>query len=149
MLNVVAVENSQLDGAADAVVSTKSSAFGSEPFTVDVGLDRVVEEVDINVDELVAHHVHVALQANHWSVLMALSSGLADDNVASLVNLGLKVALTAKLFQILNHLLLMLRGARNFVDFCKLLEYASRFQFAITHFFLISLCCYNNNLNFQ
>ena len=108
MLNVVAVENSQLDSATDTVVSTKSSALGSEPFAVDVGLDRVVEEVDVNIYELVAYHIHMALQTNHRSVLVSLGSGLADDNVAGLVNLGFEIALTAKLFQILNHLLLML-----------------------------------------
>ena len=140
MLDVVAVEDGQLDGAANTVVCTESSALGCKPLAVNVGLDSICLEVDVNVYKLVAYHVHVALQTHHRSVLVALCGRLADDDVASLVYLVLKVALLGKLLKIINHLLLMLRRTRNLVDFSKLLEYASRFQFTITHFFLISLC---------
>ena len=140
MFYIVAVEDSQLNSAANTVVCTKCCAFSCKPLAVNVCLDSICLEVDVNVYKLVAYHVHVALKAYHRSILVPLGGRLSDNDVASLVYLVLKVALLGKLLKILNHLLLVLRRTRNLVDFSKLLEYASRFQFAITHFFLISLC---------
>ena len=89
VLDVVAVEDSQFDGASDAVVSTESCALSVEPFAVDISLNSVGVEVEVYVYEFVADHVHVALQDECRSVLMTLCSRLADYYVARLVGLGL------------------------------------------------------------
>ena len=89
MLYVVAVEDGKLYGAAYAVVGTEGCALGCEPFAVDVGLDGIFREVDINIDELVAHHVHVALKDEGGAAFLALGCGLAYDDVSCLVDLCL------------------------------------------------------------
>ena len=96
VLDVVAVEDGKLDGTSDAVVSTESGALSSEPLTVYVSLDRVLEEVDVYVYELVAHHVHVALENKRRRILVTLSGGLADDDVTGLVGYGLKSVFLTK-----------------------------------------------------
>ena len=89
MLDVVAVQQGQLDGAADTVVGAQRGALGLQPLTVHIGLDGIVLEIDLHIDELVADHVHVALQDDAGLVLHARRGGLADDDVASLIDLGL------------------------------------------------------------
>ena len=58
--------------------------------------------------ELVAYHVHMALQYHGLPVLVARSSRLADYHVACLVYIGLKSVALAKLLEIVNHLFLTL-----------------------------------------
>ena len=83
-------------------------------------------KMEFNIDELVADHVHVALQDDAGLVLHARRGGLADDDVASLIDLGLQAALLTECFQVLDHLLLVLGRTGNCVDFCELLKDASR-----------------------
>lgn len=119
MLDVVAVQQGQLDGAADTVVGAQRGALGLQPLTVHIGLDGIVLEIDLHIDELVADHVHVALQDDAGLVLHARRGGLADDDVASLIDLGLQAALLTECFQVLDHLLLVLGRTGNCVDFAN------------------------------
>ena len=127
MLQVVAVEDGQLYGTADAVVGTQRRALSGQPLAVDIGLDGVAVEVELHVDELVAHHVHVALQDDRLSVFVAFGGWLAYDDVTGFVDFRVQTASLAPVFQILNHFLLALRRAWNFVDLRKLLEDNGRF----------------------
>ena len=86
MLDVVGIEDGQFDGAAYAVVGAEGGAFGCKPLAVDIGADGVVVEVELHVDQFVAHHVHVALQDDRLAVLIALGGWFADDDVARLVH---------------------------------------------------------------
>ena len=122
MLNVVAVEDSQLNGAADAVVGAERRALGLHPFAVDNGQNGVVVEVVLHLGQLLAHHVHVTLQDDGGLLLHARRGRLTDDDIASLVNQRVQVVALAELTEILNHFLLALRWARDGVDSGKLLE---------------------------
>ena len=135
VLNVVRVEDGQLNGTADAVVGTQRRALRAHPFAIDIGLDGILVEVELHVHQLLAHHVHVALQNHRGAVFQALRGRLADDDVARFVHLRRQAAALAKLFQKRNHFLLTLRGARNLVDACELLKHACRFQFDVVHCF--------------
>ena len=108
MLYVVSIEDGQLYGAANAIVGTKGSALCRQPFAVNVCLYGVLVEVELNVNKLVAYHVHMALQYHGLPVLVARSSRLADYHVACLVYIGLKSVALAKLLEIVNHLFLTL-----------------------------------------
>ena len=108
VLDVVAGQDGQLYGVAYAVVGTQRGALGTQPVAVDVGLDGVVVEVEVNVDELVAHHVHVALQHHGGAVFVALGGRLLDEHVASLVDHCLKAVALAEVLEIFNHFLLVL-----------------------------------------
>ena len=127
MLDIVAGEDGQLDGTADTVVGTEGGSLCRQPFTVDIGLDGVLVEVERHVYQFVAHHIHVALQDHRLAVLHTLGGSLADQHVARLVNFRLQSVALAPVLQIRNHLLLALRRAGNFVNLRKLFEDNSRF----------------------
>ena len=129
MLDVIGVENGQLDSIADTVVSTECGAFGVHPVAVHISLDGIFGEVEVQVDQLVAHHIHVALYDGRSTVLITFRGGLAYQHVARVVDLGLKSMIFAKLFQVSDHLFLMLGRTGNLINLSKLLENASRFQF--------------------
>ena len=143
VLQVVAIKDGQFDGASNAVVGAQRGALGLQPFAVNLRLDGVVVEVEVHVNQFLTHHVHVALQDDGGLVLHALGGGLADDDVSRLVNHGFEAAALSELPEELNHFLLALRGAGNFIDACKLLEHACRLQFFFNHNFtlyLLNLC---------
>ena len=123
MFNVVGLEDGQLDGAADTVVGTQRGAFGAQPLTIDISLDGILVEVEVHIDQLVAHHIHVALQNHRLTVLVAFGGRLADKHIACFVDFGLQLMALTPLLKVFNHLLFVLRRAGNFVNLCKLLEY--------------------------
>ena len=108
VLDIVAVEHGQFHGHADAVVGTEGGAFGLQPLAVDIGLYGVVIEVDVHVDEFLAHHVHVALQHHLGTVLVARGGGLADEHIAGVVYLRFQSMALAEFLQEGNHPLFML-----------------------------------------
>ena len=122
MLHIVSLQESQLHSTADAVVSTQGGTLSGEPLTVDVGLDGVTVEVNLHVHELVAHHVHVALQDDRLAVLHALGGRLANQDVAGFIYFGLQLVAFTPLAEILNHLFLTLGRAGNLVNSGKLFE---------------------------
>ena len=127
MYKVFAIEDGQFDGTTDTVVGTERGALGAEPFAIDIGLNGIAVEVEVYVDQFLAYHVHMALQDDGLTVFHTRSSWFANEHVARLVDQCLEVVVFAECFQVLNHLLLTLRGARDFVDACELFEHASRF----------------------
>ena len=127
MLDVVAVEHCQLDGTTYTVVGTQCGTLGAQPFSVYISLDGILVKVELDIHQLVANHVHVALQDYRLAVLVAGGGGLAYQYVACLVDYSLETMVFTKLLEILNHLLLALGGAWNLIDFSKLLKHASRF----------------------
>ena len=133
MAHIGAVKKGQLDGAADTVVGAKRGAFSTKPLSVYIGLDGVVVEVDLHVHQLVAYHVHVALQHHSLAVFVTRGGSLAYQHVAGLVYQRLQAALAAETGQIVYHLFLTLRGTGNGVDTGKLLEYTLGGQFCIFH----------------
>ena len=91
VLYIIGVENCQFDGTSDAVVSSQCCTFSLKPLAVYIGLYGIFVEVELNVDQLLANHVHVALQNDGFAVLHSWCGALADDDVARFVDYGLKV----------------------------------------------------------
>ena len=123
VLNLIAVEDSQFDGATDTVVGTKSRALGSKPFTVNIRLNGILVEVKLYIHEFVAHHVHVALQDNRLTVFHTLGGWFTDNHVTRFIHLCVKIMTLSPLTEIINHFLLALGRAGDFVYSRKLLEY--------------------------
>ena len=139
MLNIVACQDSQLDGAAYTVVSTQCGSLSLEPFSVYVSLDGVFVEVEIHIHQLITNHVHVALQDDGFSVLVAWGGCFSDEHITGFIYQRFKLMSFTERFQKLNHVLLVLGRTRYFVDFCELLEHESRLQFTFIHLFSIIL----------
>ena len=95
MLNVVGLEYGQLNGTANAVVGTQRGALGAQPLAVDIGLDGIEVEVELHIHQLVAHHVHVALQDDGLALLVAWRGAFAYDDVTRLVDVRLQMVALA------------------------------------------------------
>ena len=122
MLDVVALQQRQFHRTADTIVGTQCGTFGSQPLTINVGLDGVVVKVNLIVHQFVTHHIHVALQDNGLTVLHTWRGRFTDNDIARLVNIGCQSVALAPLFQVGNHFLFTLRRAWNLVDLRKLFE---------------------------
>ena len=127
MLDVVAIKDGQFDGTADTIVGTEGSTLSRQPFAVDVCLDGILVEIELHIDEFVAHHIHVALQDDGLAVLHPFGGRFADNHVARLVHISVESVTLTPVLEVVNHLLFALRRTRNLVNLCKLLEYYSRF----------------------
>ena len=127
MLYVVRRQQSQFHGTADSIVGTQRGTLCRQPLSIDIGFDGVVVEVYLVVHQLVAHHVHVALQNDGLTVLHAFGGRFTDDDVARLVDFSIQSVALAPRLQVLNHLLFTLRRAWNLVNLRKLFEDYSRF----------------------
>ena len=127
VLDVAAFQQCQFHSTSYTVVGTQRGTLGSQPLTVNIGLDGVGIEIELHIDELVTHHIHVALQDDGLAVFHTFGGRLANDDVAGFIDFRVQAAALAPLFQISNHLLFTLRRAWNFVNLRKLLEDNSRF----------------------
>ena len=132
---VVAVEDCELNGAADAVVSTQCRAFGSEPFAVDVGLMGSLWKSNSTSTSL-SHTMSMWLcRITVGAFSCPLVAGLRMITLPCLVGFCLQSVLLPNSFRYSIICSSCFEGRWNLVNLCKLLENA-RFQFAITHFSL-------------
>ena len=108
MLNVVALQQCQFHSTADTVVGTQCSTLGSQPLTINIGLDRIFVKIKLYINQLVTHHIHVALKDDSLTVLHTRCGRLTDDDITCLINVGSQSAALTPLFQVCNHLLFTL-----------------------------------------
>ena len=76
VFDVVAFQHGQLHSHANTVVGTKGCALSLQPFAVNIALYGVLVKVELHVNQLVAHHICMALQYNNLSVFVARCSRL-------------------------------------------------------------------------
>ena len=124
VLNVVRFEQSHFHSDSDAIVSAERSAFRFHPFTIDIGLDGILREVEVDVAILLADHIHVALQDDCLAVLHSWGCRLADDDVSCFVSAGIESKFLSEIEQELNHLFFLFRWARDLIHLCKAFEHA-------------------------
>ena len=105
MLNIIALQNGEFNGATNTVVGTKSGALSSKPFAINIGLDGVFVEIKLYIDKFIANHVHVALQYDRLAVFIAWSGSLADNDVADFIDMSVQTMAFTPVSQVLNHFL--------------------------------------------
>ena len=127
MLDVVAVKDGKFHSHTDTIVGTQGRPLGTHPLPVNIGSDTLLVKIYRQLWQTVAHHIHVTLEDNRLTVLIARGGSFADDNVAHLVDNSLQTMALTKVLQVLNHLLFTLRRAWNFVNLRKLFEDNGRF----------------------
>ena len=88
VLDVVGSQQRQLHRTAYTVVGTQRGSLGGQPLAINIGLDGVVVEVYLVVHQLVAHHIHVALQDDRLAVFHTLGGWFADNDIACLIDFG-------------------------------------------------------------
>ena len=112
----------------DAVVGAEGCAVGRHPLAVDIGLDRVLEEVEHLVVVLLRHHVQMGLQDHPFAVLHARRRGLAHIDVVGLVLAALQPEAAGRVEDVPADLLLVVRRTGNIGDPGKMLPDQSGFQ---------------------
>ena len=118
-MNQVGIGKSGQSGShADAVVGAEGSSVGPHPLAVDDGMDWSGGEVETLVVAL-AYHIHVALEDERGSVLMAGSGGFAENHVADAVGMGVDAVGFGIVENELTYFLLLLGGAGDFGDFIE------------------------------
>ena len=95
-------------GHTQAVVGAERRAHGGDPFALDDGLDRVLEEIVDGLRSLLRHHVHMALENDSLAVLIARRGGNAHDHISCLVGKRLDLVLLGPVEQVFAHNLLVL-----------------------------------------
>ena len=124
----VVLEHGEDRRHADAVVGPERRAVGRHPLAVDVGVDRVLLEVEDLVVVLLRHHVEVCLQDHALAALHALRGRFAHVDVVRLVLTALQPFRAGEVEDVAADLLLMVRGARDAHDFGKMFPDKRRFE---------------------
>ena len=96
MLQSVVFEHGKFHGTAYAIVSPQCGALGLQPFTVNIGFDGVVVKIDIHINQLLAHHVSMALQNQRLPVFIPLGGRFADNHISGFVNHGFQTMFFSK-----------------------------------------------------
>ena len=128
MLDGVVVQDGKDGGNADAVIGAQRGAVGRQPFAVKHRLDGILEEVELLVAVLLAHHIHMGLQADALRMLIAFRCRLADQHVAQLVAEGFKAVVAAEFLQIGRNFLFVFRRTRDLHNLAKITPYRGGFQ---------------------
>ena len=121
MLEGVIGENGHHIGCADTIVCAERRITCRHPLAIDVGIDRVLGEVMLDVAILLGHHVDVGLQGHHGASFEARSSRLADEYIARSIMLSLEVQTLCQSKEVLLDRLSVERRAG---DLCEIIEVA-------------------------
>ena len=95
MLDIIRCQDGQLDGTTDTVVGTQCGSLGCKPLTIYIGLDSVLVKIELYINQLIAHHIHMALQNNGLAVLHTLGGGLTYNHITGFVNFCIQIVALA------------------------------------------------------
>ena len=140
MLDGRVLEHGKAHRDTDAVVGTQGGAVRRHPFTVHIGVDRVLQEVMGRVGRLLRDHVHMALEDDTAPVLEARGGRSAEDDVAGLVLEDLHVVFLAPVQQIFDDLPFMLGRARNLGQTIEITPNYLGFQIFDAHIINVLVC---------
>ena len=104
---------------AHAVVRAEGRVARRDPLAVDVGVDRVAEEVVRYAGVLLRHHVDVRLQHDRLPPLVARRGGFADEHIAHLILVRLQAMLLSEGLEVIRYLFRVTRRTR---DLCEVVE---------------------------
>ena len=85
MRNVIGLHHGQNSRYTDAVVGSECRPVSGDPVAIDVGVDRVLGEIERLVVVFLRNHIHMGLQDNPLARLHPFCGGLAQDYVAGFV----------------------------------------------------------------
>ena len=112
----VVLEDGQCHRQPDAVVGTQRGAAGFEPAVVLIGLDGVVQRVEVTAGIGHTHHVHV-VENHHWcGVLVSRRGGLANHHAVLRVAVVAQPQPLGPLAQEVGHTTLVVRRPRNLIQ---------------------------------
>ena len=120
MLDAIIGEHGKCSSHTDTIIGTQCGTIGLEPVAINNETDGVGHKVVINALVALTHHIHVRLQDDGLAVFHTGCGRLADNDVASLIDLGGQAVRLAELTQPSTHLLLMLRRMRDATNFFKI-----------------------------
>ena len=95
---------------AYTVIGAESGSFRTHPFTDDLGLYGVFDEIVVGVGGLLRHHVHMGLENDSATLLITGRSGCLHDYVTGFVGLDVNALFLAPCEQEFAHFFFVLGG---------------------------------------
>ena len=103
-------------GHTDSVVGTERGAAGLHPVAVDIGFNRILEEIVFNVVVLLGHHVHMGLKYHRRRIFMTRRGGFGHHHIAHLIGTHGYGVFLCEIEEKRTNLFFMTGGTRNFRD---------------------------------
>ena len=128
VLQRIVLQHGQNRRRTDTVVGPQRRTVGRHPVAVDVGADRVFQEVELLVVVLLRHHVEMRLQDHPRTVLHALRGGFAHVDVVRRILAALQPQRAGHIQHVAADLLLMERRTRNLRHRREVLPHECGFQ---------------------
>ena len=122
------LQHSQNGRSTDAVVGTQGRTIGRHPLAIDVGLDRVGQEVKLLVVVLLGHHIQVGLNHHTHAVLHTLRGSLTHIDVVAFILLPLQPLGLREVDDVLTNRLLVTRRTGNLGHGGKMFPNQSGFE---------------------
>ena len=126
MFQCIIFEHSQCEADTNAVIGSKRGALRGNPLTVNLCLDRVLQEIMHRFGSLLRHHVHVRLKDDSPSVLVSRSSGLSENYISRFISLDSDIVLLTPFKKKLLCFFLMLGRTGNLRKIVEVGPYAFR-----------------------
>ena len=123
MRYLIAVKKCQSISYSNSIIATKAGLICPDILSVCLQLKRILLHVDLGALFTYSQHVHVSLQDNRLMILIALSSGLFDDNIKRLILSHIEISVLCEFHKEIANLLYILRAMRNITDFLKPFKY--------------------------
>ena len=126
MFQCIIFKHCQCEADTDAVIGSKRGALRGNPLTVNLCLDRVLQEIMHCFGSLLRHHVHVRLKDDTPSVLVSRSSRLSENYISRFISLDSDIVLLTPFKKKLLCFFLMLGRTWNLRKIVEVGPYAFR-----------------------
>ena len=105
VLDGLVSQNGERGGNTSTIISTQRGSRSHQVLAVDnAGSQRILAQINLNVVILLDDHIHMALKAHHGLVLASGVGSLADNQVLTLIHVGLAAKLLSLGLQEVTHL---------------------------------------------
>ena len=93
MFEGIVLKNSKCKTYSDSIVSSEGSTLCGYPLTVNLCLDRILEEIMNGIGSLLGNHVHMCLEDDSSSVLITRCSRFAEYDIAGFISAHIYIVL--------------------------------------------------------
>ena len=112
-------DSGQRHGDTDTVVCAEGRSLGFKEISIDIGLDRIFQEVMLYIAVFLGHHIHVRLKDNAFMIFISRRSGYTHDDIHRLIDDTFDTMLRRKILQPTTNTLLVLRWTRHLANLLK------------------------------
>ena len=126
MFQCIIFKHCQCEADTDSVICSQRGTLRGNPLTVNLCLDRVLQEIMHCFGSLLRHHIHVRLKDDTPSVLISRSSRLSENYISRFISLDSDIVLLTPFKKKLLCFFLMLGRTWNLRKIVEVGPYAFR-----------------------